>query len=549
MAGIVLVAGVGLTPPASADPELVLPDGAHARPTPEVVPAPSPESLRVRQAVGAAMAAPEAAGTVTISPDTALVHEQVVTVHGTGWEPRAFLVVLQCGPAPGGPGDCEWELDEFRAGPGGGFTTDTTVDVIIDNPRGAIDCRVVTCRLGVLDVSSPELGLRFTDLAFDPAGPDPVHPALTVAPDTGLVDGDRLAVSGSGIEPIADFLPFGQLTFCRTPVVDAGDCDRHLTEIVELGAGGSVDTETWATPVLDLRGGAHDCRTGSCAVVVVPYDLGPDEWGELSEAAIGEIDFDPAGPLRPPPTVTADPDSGLTDGALVEVHGSGFDPERGVYLQQCRADATSRRDCVGGVLVFSETDATGEVHAFFGVVARFRTGRGFSVDCRVDDCAIVVSHGDFGRSGRVDLDFDPDAGLLQPSITVTPSSGLHDGDEVTVTGAQWPAQQPLLLAQCPAGTPDPFYCDVDFTLIWPGLDDPPLIVPAARSRAEAQAGTGFEATFRVRAVVEGNDGRVDCRRSACELLAGDLDGVRVARAPITFDQAVEPVSASPTFTG
>jgi hypothetical protein len=548
VAGVVLVAGLGLTAPASAEPELVLPEGAD-RPTPEAAPAPPPESARIRAALSDALAAPEAAGTLTVTPSTALVHEQVVTVHGSGWEPRAVLVALQCGPAPGSSGDCEWGLEEFRAGPGGSYTTTTTVDVVIDDPTGPIDCRLVTCRLGVLDISSLQVGIRFADLTFDPAGPDPAHPALTVTPDTGLVDGDRLQVTGTGISVIADDLPFGQLTFCRTPVAEVGDCDRHQLDLVEL-EGGSLDTTAWAPAILELPSGPYDCRAGSCAVVVIPYDLGPDEWGELSEAAIGEVAFDPAGDLRPPPTVTGDPDTGLVDGDTVEVEGSGFDPERGYLVQQCRATATNRRDCVASALMFGETDEDGDLHLVFGVTARFRSYRGFLVDCRVEDCAIVVGHGNFGRHGRVPLAFDPDGPLLDPSITVEPSTGLRDGDEVRVTGRNWPAGQPVVLAQCPAGEREPFFCEVDFAgLVWPGVDDPSVLVPVARTRAEAAAGTGFETTFRVSARVEGNDGEVDCRRSPCELLAGDFDGLRLARAPLAFGEADGPISASPSFTG
>jgi hypothetical protein len=559
LVGVVLAAGLGLPSPvdltpAAAEPELVLPRSAADPPPelqPEIAPEPSPQAVRTREALADALAAPEAAGTLAVNPSTGLVHEQVVTVSGTGWEPRAWLVTLQCGPAPSGPGDCEYGVDEFRAGPAGRFTTTAAVDVIIDDPQGAIDCRVVTCRLGVLDVSSYALGLRFVDVDFDPGGPDPVHPALTVTPDTGLVDGDRLEVTATGLPIAADFLPAAQLTFCRTPLVDLGDCDRHLVDIVSLEDDGSLDADTWAAPILDLPGGPYDCRAGTCAVVVIPYDLGFDEWGEVSEAAIGDVTFDPGAALRPPPTLTADPDSGLVDGDLVELDGAGFDPDRGYLVQQCLADAATRRDCVGGVISFSATDQTGAVDVVFGVVSKFRTARGFLVDCRVDDCAIVVGHTNFGRHARAPLTFDPDALLLRPTVTVEPSTGLHDGDAVVVTGHGWPALQPVALAQCPAGMPEPFYCGFENAVfLFPGSDDPPILVPAARTRAEAEAGMAFETTFDVDARAEGNGGEVDCRRAPCELVAGDLDGFRVARAPISFgDEVPGPVSAGPSFTG
>src|SRR5690242_9706421 len=101
VAGIVLVAGLGLTGPASAEPELVLPEGATDQLPPELEPplaprTPSAEAVRVRDAVTAALTAPAAAGTVTVTPSTGLVHGQEVAVSGSGMTPGHEVVAIQC---------------------------------------------------------------------------------------------------------------------------------------------------------------------------------------------------------------------------------------------------------------------------------------------------------------------------------------------------------------------------------------------------------------------------------------------------------------------
>jgi hypothetical protein len=551
LSGVVLTAAIALTAPASADPQLILPEGATAEfPAelePIVAPTPSPEATRARAALADALAAPEASGTVTVTPSAGLVHGQEVTARGTGWAPGHEVTAFQCGPAPLEQGDCEpsviFEDDAVRVGPGGNVTVRFPAEVILDNPRDPVDCRLVTCRIGLLDFWFNRI--RFVDVAFDPGGPDPTRATITVDPSTGVVDGDLLDVSVSGIQVVDDFLPLAQLTMCRTPVTVAADCDRHQVEYRELEDDGSLETTTWASAILDLPTGDYDCRSGTCAVLVSAGGFGPNDLGELSEAAVGDVELDPGGSLQPPPTLTADPDTDLRDGDAIQLHGSGFDPERGINIAQCAADATSSRDCVGGISVFGSTD-DGEFDFFFGVLAKFRDARNRTVDCRLQDCAIVVSHGDFGRHARAALRFDPDAPLLDPSLAVTPSTGLHDGDRVRVTGTNWPHDQPLLISQCPTGTDEAIMCDGDLMdFVWPEN----VIVPVAQTRAEAEAGTGFTLDFTVRTHIAVDQGDVDCRVEPCSIVASDDFALHRAGAPISFGEVVGPVSASPSFSG
>lgn len=493
----------------------------------------------------------EGAGrTLTVTPDTGLVHDQTVTLRGQGWAAHDELIALQCAPGPFDFFTCE-VLTDFdarlpRAGPQGRFSTTEAVEVILDTEDGPVDCRLVTCRIGVgSDVTGT---VRFADVTFDPGGPDPTRYSVSAAPDTGLVDGDVVTVSGRGFPRSVDDFGVATVTPCRTPLTGPGDCDLGERQYVEVLADGSLRGTVVVGAVLALDGGPYDCRTGTCALMAQPDDFF-DELGELSEAGLAPIAFDPGGALRPPPTLTVDPSTGLRDGDAVELHGAGFDPGRGFQVAQCRAGATSFQDCLGNPIYFGWSD-NDEIVGSFGLRARFRDGNGHLVDCRVESCSIVIGHGDLGRHAEAVVAFDPDAPLLDPSITVSPSTGLSDGDVVTVVGTGWPDDgwvSSVEVLQCPADAFDSFDClPAEATTVGPvGAVE---AVPLPETVDEVREEMAFETTLEVHTVLDLEfGGVVDCRMEDCIVLAEDFGGERSARVPISF--LVGPIAASPPFTG
>ncbi len=507
-------------------------------------------------AAGRAGPGGEGGRTLTVTPSTDLVHGDLVRLRGAGWAPREALFAVYCGPAGLSIDDCEILAGAdgyggFRAGPNGGFSDPEHLDVIIDGVGATSDCRIVTCRVWVLGEQPG--AVRSAPVVFDPAGPDPTRHMVTVVPDTGLVDGDPLAVTGDGFPVTEPGFGIARTLPCRTPVQSSADCDVGEAQFLSVDDDGHAEGTVVAAAVLGLSGGAHDCRLGGCALVVMPENFASiDGLGELSEAAIAPLEFDSGGALRPAPTLTADPDTDLLDGDAVYLEGAGFDPNRGFQVAQCLAGATSFEACEGGVFSFGWTDDTGIIEGYLGVRATFRDRKDRLVDCRVTACSIVIGHGDLGRHAEAVLTFDPDGELLAPAITVTPSTDLADGDVVTVSGTGWPADVGsfgLEILQCPADAYDSFDC-------WPAetveteVPTEHEAVPMARTAAEVQnPGVSFETTLVVRAVLDLEFGRVDCRIEDCIVLAEDVSGGRSARAPIRFGSAVGPISATPPFTG
>ena len=82
-----------------------------------------------------------------------------------------------------------------------------------------------------------------------------------------------------------------------------------------------------------------DCADpGACVVAVIDFFDG-------SMATSAPIQFDPNAPLPPPPSVSIDPATGVDDGQLIRVFGSGFPRRTNVGVVQCRVNAGGPGGC------------------------------------------------------------------------------------------------------------------------------------------------------------------------------------------------------------
>ncbi len=439
-------------------------------------------------------------------------------------------------------------LEFAQTGPQGRFTVRVPVDVLLEFEDEAFDCRVDACVVGAAGLTANgNLRTRFVEVTFDPAGPDPTRRTVTAAPTTGLVDGDRIDFAGDDFPLDVFGEGFAQAMLCRDPVATSADCDLSQSVGVEVDPSGHIEGRIFVSPILDLPSGPFDCRSGDCLLVVGSEGLLFSAL-ELSEAALVPLEFDPDAPLRPPPTLVADPATGLVDGDLVHLDGEGFDPERFFTVQQCIAAPEDTGDCEGGLIRFGITGPDAQIDGFIGVRATFETWLGQQVDCRVTACSIVIAHGDLGRHAEAVLEFDPNGALLDPTIEVTPSTDLEDGDTVEVTGTGFRPDLPLVVGQCPAHAIDDFDCDEsNLAFFAPGIRTERL----ARTAAAAEAGAGFDVSYEVEAEIVDIAGRAtDCRTQPCIMFAADFSLVTEARAPITFGTAAPgPIPATPPFTG
>jgi neocarzinostatin family protein len=114
----------------------------------------------------------------------------------------------------------------------------------------------------------------------------------------------------------------------------------------------------------------------------------------------------------------------------------------------------------------------------------------------------------------------PPGGPGSPLTTVSPSTGLADGQLVTVTGTHFPANTDVVVVQCATGAPTPDNCD---------LNTVQFLVTDGSGRVQTQ--------FLVaRKLLTGIGDEFDCAVvGSCEMAVSDLDVITFDTAPISFN--------------
>lgn len=143
--------------------------------------------------------AADEAGTLSVSPSTDLVDDQVVQVTGEGWPPGRFLVIVQCDARADDFGGCDQTAGTIVKDHDGSFTVELEVERGIDTAQfGTLDCASAPGACVVAAFHRPGRLLAATPISFDPEGPPPTPPfelEVDVARDVRLApDGERALV-------------------------------------------------------------------------------------------------------------------------------------------------------------------------------------------------------------------------------------------------------------------------------------------------------------------------------------------------------------------
>ena len=238
---------------------------------------------------------------------------------------------------------------------------------------------------------------------------------LTVSPDTGLVDGDVVALHGTG------FTPSSTVYFCQG-VEDGApgpeDCGVQF-QSVQADAAGEFDASYtvrryMAPPTV---GATIDCAEPSAGCVLGASDIGASSSG----VARVTLAFAP----QPPRTLTVTPDTDLVDGVVVELHGSGFTPGDTVdFCQAVEAGLPGREDC-GAPTESAQADAAGELAASYTVRRFISISSPAMTDCAAPSASCALDFFSFGglASDRVPITFSAQPPVPQLSGTVTDPQG------------------------------------------------------------------------------------------------------------------------------
>ncbi|HEY3000295.1 MAG TPA: neocarzinostatin apoprotein domain-containing protein, partial [Acidimicrobiales bacterium] len=355
-----------------------------------------------------------------------------------------------------------------------------------------------------------------------PGAAQAAEPAVTLTPATGLVDGDTVTISATGLAPASSF---AVLQCAADPA--GGDyydsCDTDDTRFLSADPGGALTTTLRVDVHLALSGGgpAVDCRpAGACVIRLAGAP------GDLS----APLAFDPDAPAAPAPTLTVDPATDLVDGQTVTVQAAGLVWTQSAVVIECAAGSTSSAGCDFDTIEYVDVGADGTAAASVRVNALLATADG-TVDCRLPGACVLAVTPDYGRTperiGTAPLAFDPDGQVQLATLGATPDTDLVDGQTVTAAGTG--------------------YTDGFLSLFQCGDDGAGERCEYLDFAAAAPDGT-FSAPVKVRAVLDldGTGDLFDCRTSAqpCVLVATTTspESARAGRAPLHFrpDGPLEP---------
>jgi lysophospholipase L1-like esterase len=230
------------------------------------------------------------------------------------------------------------------------------------------------------------------------------------------------------------------------------------------------------------------------------------------------------------PKMKARPDTGLLDGQSITVSGSGFPPNDFIPLIECQSGATQISQCQYEEFEgLAQTDQTGAFSTSLNVARLLETGT-TSIDCaQRKACEIAASNdeGD-GIEAATPITFKD---VPLPTLAVTPATDLADGQDVTVTGANFDPGSTVTFTECPVGQAGYFYdCDSDAT-----------------GQAVAGPSGTFTTTYSVARILTTDEGleggTVDCAVApGCDLAAfGGFDEDFQALAPLSFNPSIAPL--------
>ena len=356
-----------------------------------------------------------------------------------------------------------------------------------------------------------------------------------MTPAGGLVDNQFVTVDGTGF-PTGEFVG---ITQCPTGSEAFERC-RWGTAYTPVDGTGALSTLTQVSRILQDEFGlfpAIDCATpGACALQM--RLLGGD--GTVI-ASVG-LDFAP-GPPPPPPAFTLSASTGLSDGQAITVTGSGWQPARPIIIGQCTLAVSQRLDC--GPAVSATPDLDGNFTTTLTVARGLivNTGVTTMVDCATAGACGLIAGPNWWREGRPPSAEVPitvtDGPLPIPGLLVTPSSGLVDGQAITVESVNEPPQPQVIhsagifVRECRAGYSG--YDDLDTCMRIDADNGDWIGSPTATGRRwELQAVRHLDTP----------SGPVDCGVEACVVVYGQ-DWFALVSDPISFATG----QVTPAFTG
>lgn len=369
-------------------------------------------------------APPPVAGTLAVTPSTPRPGD-FLTVTGAGWALNAAVTVAQCVT---GSDDCV-STTHVAPSRGGEFSVDVRSGRTINTATGPVDCAAAPGLCAAVAFDERDAAGTRAEVPLD-FGNAPL-PTVTVDPAVDLVDGQVVAVRGTGWPP-------GTLGISQCPAAGGTPpCGGFV--LANAQSDGSFAT----TLHVHAHIGDTDCRAAPATCLVYVTDV------NLSSVA-APLDFAPAPPPGDPVrgTVSVTP-TVVASGNEFEVSAEGWAVETSVRVGVCPSATTDPLVCTAPVATFE----TGSFFRFL-TAPENATGPAGPVDCTAaaGACVLLVTDTRDDAGTRVEVPLTivgPRAGHVDPASGI----GAQPGGTLVVRADGWAPNVVLQVEQCVTARP------------------------------------------------------------------------------------------------
>jgi len=280
--------------------------------------------------------------TITVSPNRLLVDHQLVTVSGKGYAPSTSVNVAECVSNPTSPKKlaCDYATERnVNVDPNGTFTATNIVlerRPVTFGLKGTttVDCAV---KPGTCDIQVSASGLGPSTsvkarLAFNKYAPLAVA-AVQLSPSAPFDDLEAVTLTGTGFTPGYAVNILECLTAAKPTA-----CDYSTTRTVTAGFQGQFTLTDFVRRDITASSSPTGPTTTDCATTACDLTV---EASPAQPAVTVPLTFDPNAPAIPA-TITASPNTDLTDNQDITVSLNGYTPDQPVQIVECSADALTQ---------------------------------------------------------------------------------------------------------------------------------------------------------------------------------------------------------------
>ncbi len=264
-------------------------------------------------------------------------------------------------------------------------------------------------------------------------------PTMTVTPNTGLTSNQEVVITGTGF-PTGGGLVAVE---CIGTATTVAGCNTNALTPINVNSDGSISATNFFVQTGPVGNGS--CGTSStdlkCAIAI----------GTLAGVLVADSSITFAAPSTTPsgPSVTVTPSTALANGQTVVITGSGFTPGDSVYALECLVGSTSQAGCDVATLtpITVKSDGTLPSTNFTVATGHVGTGTCGTTSADASGCIIAVANASQSDAGGAPITFAVAAPTV-PTVTVTPSNGLKNGQSVTITGSGFTAGESVYAVEC-----------------------------------------------------------------------------------------------------